>query len=467
MIPIPFDNLPQAPLTDAFAATKPVVTSDRDAGQSFEDHLRPPSDDDRLNSTTRQEASNETPPDSREPNNDDTQRVSEDGATNEESAENETVVESDRDKQNNDEKEATDEAIDVAHVQEALDISSQLPTTDAAAVTTADVVVDDAASVTTGEVIVDDVALDAEQQRVEPVDVSSEVEVFTEELQVKTNTEDGKQRETNVSVEIESSTDEAERAVETSKTQPSTVSAAKPTDEQIERDAKPSAESEPNASEVVEKALIENAGTTDDADGDRRTKRNTKTDQKIEPVSHQRHAETNDSTTSNTGRLPRPLLTRGATSDGNPLQLSEADQTRFVQRVARAFEAARGQRGQIRLRLSPPELGSLQLEVRLQGGAMTAKIEADTTMARSLLMDNLPALRERLEQQGIRMERFEVDVPDRQQSGLPDSHEDRQRDETATSAKSHTSEETAVEESSRRTASRPSDAGDDQLNVLV
>jgi flagellar hook-length control protein FliK len=41
---------------------------------------------------------------------------------------------------------------------------------------------------------------------------------------------------------------------------------------------------------------------------------------------------------------------------------------------------------------------------------LTAKLEAETTAARNLIMENLPALRERLAQQDVRIERFDVDV---------------------------------------------------------
>ena len=43
--------------------------------------------------------------------------------------------------------------------------------------------------------------------------------------------------------------------------------------------------------------------------------------------------------------------------------LSEADRTRFVQRVARAVQSADAQSGPVKIRLSPPELGSMKIEV--------------------------------------------------------------------------------------------------------
>ena len=42
---------------------------------------------------------------------------------------------------------------------------------------------------------------------------------------------------------------------------------------------------------------------------------------------------------------------------------------RFVQRVARAFQAVGDGGGSIRLRLRPPDLGSLSLELTVRNGA--------------------------------------------------------------------------------------------------
>jgi len=86
------------------------------------------------------------------------------------------------------------------------------------------------------------------------------------------------------------------------------------------------------------------------------------------------------------------------------------DHVRFVQRVARALEMARSQGGDLHLRLSPPELGRLHLEVSVKHGILSARLEAETHAARSLLLDNLPALRDRLAEQHIRIERFHVDL---------------------------------------------------------
>lgn len=111
--------------------------------------------------------------------------------------------------------------------------------------------------------------------------------------------------------------------------------------------------------------------------------------------------------------------------------LSQGDRVRLVQRVARAVQTAQERGGDLQLRLSPPELGSLRLQVKMTDGALTARLEAETPQARQVLADSMPQLRERLAEQNIRVERFDVDL---MQSGgggpsnLPDRRQDASQD---------------------------------------
>jgi len=102
----------------------------------------------------------------------------------------------------------------------------------------------------------------------------------------------------------------------------------------------------------------------------------------------------------------------------------DGDRARFVQRVARAFQAVGKSNGSIRLRLSPPELGSLRLEITVRNGLLTARVEAETPTARNLLLDNLPALRDRLAQQDIKIKQFDVALMDRSPGGSPEQMAD-------------------------------------------
>lgn len=87
----------------------------------------------------------------------------------------------------------------------------------------------------------------------------------------------------------------------------------------------------------------------------------------------------------------------------------QMERVRFVQRVARAFEAAGEQGGSIRLRLHPPELGALRIELTVRHGTISARLETETPEARNLLLDNLPALRDRLADQNIKVQRFDIE----------------------------------------------------------
>jgi flagellar hook-length control protein FliK len=52
----------------------------------------------------------------------------------------------------------------------------------------------------------------------------------------------------------------------------------------------------------------------------------------------------------------------------------------------------------------------MRLELSVKQGVMTAKVETETAAARQALLDNLPTLRDRLAEQNVRIERFDVDV---------------------------------------------------------
>jgi len=95
-----------------------------------------------------------------------------------------------------------------------------------------------------------------------------------------------------------------------------------------------------------------------------------------------------------------------------------AERAQFVQRVVRAFESAADRAGHVRMRLYPPELGSLRLDLTIRNGQMTARMETETQSAQNTLLDNLPALKERLAEHHITVERFDVEWQGQGQGGL-------------------------------------------------
>ncbi|MFT5527490.1 MAG: flagellar hook-length control protein FliK, partial [Pirellulaceae bacterium] len=155
------------------------------------------------------------------------------------------------------------------------------------------------------------------------------------------------------------------------------------------------------------------------------------------------------------------------TGDGTNLQ--GAEQARLINRVARAMTSAHDQGAPLRIRLSPPELGSIRLEIKVQDGALSARIEAETPAARAALLENVNDLRQRLAEQGIRIEQFDVDLNDQQGSGeLPENvnHErdgdrpqDRNEDESRNATEIPSTHETKSDDQQLE--------GDSKLNVII
>lgn len=116
------------------------------------------------------------------------------------------------------------------------------------------------------------------------------------------------------------------------------------------------------------------------------------------------------------GRTPAGLAAQGhsaASADGDQggvAGLSQQERVRLVQRVARSFSRLGPDGGQVTLKLHPPQLGVLNMSVRIEGQTMTARLQTETAGARDAILENLPVLRERLAEQGIEVESFQVEV---------------------------------------------------------
>ncbi len=125
-------------------------------------------------------------------------------------------------------------------------------------------------------------------------------------------------------------------------------------------------------------------------------------------------------TSSLTDRAGRFVRQSAETSESIAPRLTTAEASRFVGRVSKAFQSAQDNGGVVKLRLSPPELGALRIELSVSKGALSARLETENPAARAILLDNLPALRERLAEQQIRIDHFNVDVGGGQHDGAPD-----------------------------------------------
>lgn len=101
--------------------------------------------------------------------------------------------------------------------------------------------------------------------------------------------------------------------------------------------------------------------------------------------------------------------------EGQVQRGSNADQVRLVQRVARSFQRLGPTGGRVQVMLHPAELGSVRLDLRIEGNRMNARMTAETDAARSILSEHLPELRQRLADSGLLIDRIEVEIDGRQQ----------------------------------------------------
>ena len=97
-----------------------------------------------------------------------------------------------------------------------------------------------------------------------------------------------------------------------------------------------------------------------------------------------------------------------ATAQARPvLDMTRSDMSQklssFIQQASESGKA-------MRIRLDPPELGSLQIEVGRVNGQIVARIEVDNPTARALVFEQLQMLRDSLQQQGLRVDRLEVEI---------------------------------------------------------
>ncbi len=88
--------------------------------------------------------------------------------------------------------------------------------------------------------------------------------------------------------------------------------------------------------------------------------------------------------------------------------LSAVQRAKLVQRVSRGFQHLGAGGGQIRMRLSPHELGAVQLQMSIQDGQLSGQMITETEAASQALREQLPQLRGALESQGIHLERLDI-----------------------------------------------------------
>jgi hypothetical protein len=82
-----------------------------------------------------------------------------------------------------------------------------------------------------------------------------------------------------------------------------------------------------------------------------------------------------------------------------------------MERVLSAARASITHDGlEVRVRLHPEALGEVSVQIRWEGGVLSARLEAATPAARDALENGAHSLRAALQEQGIPVERFTVGV---------------------------------------------------------
>lgn len=88
---------------------------------------------------------------------------------------------------------------------------------------------------------------------------------------------------------------------------------------------------------------------------------------------------------------------------------SESTDSANVGRVSRALSNAINQKGgTITIRMMPPELGQVRVDIQMQGGKVSASFQTEHQSVQSLMNRELSQLRQALEKQGLTVEKLEV-----------------------------------------------------------
>ncbi len=116
----------------------------------------------------------------------------------------------------------------------------------------------------------------------------------------------------------------------------------------------------------------------------------------------------------NTGRQdvgawnPNTERTSGAVAETQTATISPRDPQQFADRLGRHVLQAHDQGQQLSVRITPPDLGTILIEVRSSAQGLNVRFETASTAAQQLLVDQLPQLREALVQLGRPADRVDV-----------------------------------------------------------
>ena len=83
----------------------------------------------------------------------------------------------------------------------------------------------------------------------------------------------------------------------------------------------------------------------------------------------------------------------------------------------------------MRLRLDPPDLGAMQVTVRMRDGVMSAEFQTSNDQAAKLLSHSLGDLKTQLETQGVSVDKLHVTLSPQESRGAAGDSESRQQRE--------------------------------------
>lgn len=113
-----------------------------------------------------------------------------------------------------------------------------------------------------------------------------------------------------------------------------------------------------------------------------------------------------------------PIIPQSQTSADN----TEDDQ-RFPPQMVRGLTAMLNQRGGVMtMRLDPPDLGEVRVQMTLHQGTVAAEFQASTTQAQALLEKHMTVLRHALEGQGLTVDRLSVQISPSQPQSMRDDN---------------------------------------------
>jgi flagellar hook-length control protein FliK len=124
----------------------------------------------------------------------------------------------------------------------------------------------------------------------------------------------------------------------------------------------------------------------------------------------------------------------------------------------------------IKIRLNPPELGMVQIDITKVNGVVTAKISAESAQTHQLLQDHLAHLKHTLESQGQTVQMLQVEhAPDMSKDSQQEQQRDQQnqkREEQGSQQQNQNSQQQAGQEQRSRQQQRQStEQNDDETNV--